>query len=81
MDDPLPHEQYISRSDHSVADDLRNLMLQETPSVDFQSVQIAPIVYENAFKKKYSEEIFILLFFNFLRTLIIVIQHTCQVCH
>lgn len=52
MDDPLPHEQYISHSDHSVEDDLENLMLQETPSVDFQSAQTAPTVYENAFKER-----------------------------
>lgn len=46
--DPLPHEQYISHSDHNVKDDLGNLMLQETPNVDFQNEQTAPIVYENA---------------------------------
>lgn len=47
----MPHEQYISHNDHSVEGDLENLMLQEIPSVDFQSGQNAPIVYENALKK------------------------------
>lgn len=56
MDAPLPHGQYISHSDHSVEDDLGNLMLQETPNVDFQSAQTAPIAYENAFKRRYNKK-------------------------